>query len=76
MRVAVDQSRRDPAAAAIDGFRPGKLRRGQLGGRAGEQDAAIAHGDGPILDDAQSGPGGIERHQPRIGPDAVVFRHG
>ncbi len=54
VRVAIDQARRDPAAFAIDGFR--SLERRRPCGGPGIDDAALARGDQPALDEAEPFP--------------------
>ena len=69
MGVAVDQSRRDPAAVAVDDARPVAPSGGQIGLRADEGDAAAARRDRAALDDAEARPLGGERRQTRVEPN-------
>lgn len=71
MGMAVDQSRRDPAAFAIDRLGPAR-RRGQPGFRSGVQDASAARHDRALLDDAETGLRAGHGRQTRIAPDAHV----
>ncbi len=71
MGVAIDQTRRDPPAFAVDHLARLACAERQLRFRTDIGDPAVPDGKGSGFDEAQTRQARIERRQPRIAPDPV-----